>query len=193
MMNWVKNTAYSLGYVIVTLRSKKIKNGVMNKLFLVCDRSGKPNGSGSSKKTSSKKTDCPFKLVGKYSLEHHYWTIRVVCGLHNHHSTRHIEGHPYARRLSDDQFRLVEDLTSKSVPPGQILSTVKDQDETNLSTLPTIYQAQKKKIRMVERARKTQMQFLMSLLQNHRYVYQTDTHQITNELQGLFFCQSYIL
>ena len=56
MMNWVKNTAYSLGYVIVTLRSKKSKNGVMNKLFLVCDRSGKPNGSGSSKKTNSKNT-----------------------------------------------------------------------------------------------------------------------------------------
>ena len=128
----------------------------MDKLFLVCDRSGKPNGSGSSKKTSSKKTDCPFKLVRKYSLIHHYWTIRVVCGRHNHHPTRHLEGHPYARRLSDDQFRLVEDLMSKSVPPRQILSTLKDQDETNLSTLPTIYQAQKK-IRKVERSGKTPM------------------------------------
>ena len=186
MMNWVKNTAYSLGYVIVTLRSKKSKKGLMNKLFLVCDRSGQPNRSGSSKKTSSKKTDCPFKLVGKYSLKHHYWTIRVVCGRHNHHPTRHLEGHPYARRLSDDQFRLVEDLTSKSVPAREILSKLKDQDQTNLSTLPTIYQAQKK-IHRVERAGKTPMQFLMSLLHNNRYVYQTDTYPIIDELQGLFF------
>ena len=110
----------------------------------------------------------------------------MVCGRHNHHPTRHIEGHPYARRLSDDQFRLVEDLTSKSVPPCQILSTVKDQDETNLSTLPTIYQAQKK-IRRVERAGKSSMQYLMSLLHKNRYVYQTDIHPITDKLQGLFF------
>ncbi|KAL6541597.1 hypothetical protein OROGR_011083 [Orobanche gracilis] len=77
MMNWVKNTAYSLGYVIVTQRSKNFKNSLIQKLFLMCDRSGKPDGSGSSRNTSTKKTDCPFQLVGKYSLENHYWTIRV--------------------------------------------------------------------------------------------------------------------
>ncbi|KAL6568010.1 hypothetical protein OROHE_003694 [Orobanche hederae] len=60
MMNWVKNTAYSLGYVIVTQRSKKCKNGLIKKLFLMCDRSGKPDGSGSSRNTSTKKTDCPI-------------------------------------------------------------------------------------------------------------------------------------
>ncbi|KAL6554154.1 hypothetical protein OROMI_019827 [Orobanche minor] len=62
MMNWVKNMAYSLGYVIVTKRSKKCKNGLMNKVFLMCDCSGKPDGSGSSRNTSTKKTDCPFQL-----------------------------------------------------------------------------------------------------------------------------------
>lgn len=186
MMNWVKNTAYSLGYVIVTQRSKKCKNGLIKKLFLMCDRSGKPDGSGSSRNTSTKKTDCPFQLVGKYSSEDRYWTIRVVCDQHNHPPTSHLEGHAYARRLSDADFRLVEDLTWKSVPPREILSTLKDQDETNLSTLPTIYEAQKK-IRNDEKAGKTPMQVLMSLLHINRYVYQTDTHPITNELQALFF------
>ncbi|KAL6584040.1 hypothetical protein OROMI_003329 [Orobanche minor] len=142
MMNWVKNTAYSLGYVIVTQRSKKYKNSLIKKLFFMCDRSGKPGGSKSSRNTSTKKTDCPFKLVGKYSLKDHYWTIRVVCNQHNH-PTLHLDGHAYARRLSDDDFCLVEDLTWKSVPPSEILSMLKDQDETNLSTLPTISVAQR--------------------------------------------------
>ncbi|GKC70248.1 FAR1-related sequence 5-like protein [Tanacetum coccineum] len=147
---------------------------------------GEPDGSGSSKNTSSKKTGCPFKLVGKYSFEQHYWTIRVVCDQHNHRPTEHLEAHAYARRLSDDEFRLVEDLTWKNVPPHEILSTLKDQDENNLSTLPTIYDAQKK-IRKVERDGKTPMQVLMSLLHTNRYVYQPYIHPVTNELQALFF------
>ncbi|GKC57338.1 hypothetical protein Tco_1084936 [Tanacetum coccineum] len=95
-------------------------------------------------------------LVGKYSLERRYWTIRVVCDQHNHRPTNHLEGYAYARRLSDDEFRLVEELTWKNVPPREILSTLKDQDETNLSTLPTIYEAQKK-IRKNEKGAKTPM------------------------------------
>ncbi|GKC05464.1 probable terpene synthase 6, partial [Tanacetum coccineum] len=131
MMNWVKHTAYSLGYVIVTKRSKQCKNVLTNKLVLMCDRGGEPSGSGS-----------------------------MVCDQHNHRPTENLEGHAYARRLSEDEFRLVEDLTSKTVPPREILSTLKDQDETNLSTLPTIYEAQKK-IRKNEKGAKTPMQFLM--------------------------------
>ncbi|GJZ68440.1 FAR1-related sequence 5-like protein [Tanacetum coccineum] len=186
MKNWVKNTAYSLGFVIVIKRSKQCKDGLMNKLVLICDRGGKPRICGSSTNTSSKKTDCPFKLVAKYSLEHGYWTIRVVCDQHNHLPTVNLEGHAYARRLFEDEHHLVEDLTSKNVPPHEILSTLKDQDETNLSTLPTIYEAQKK-IRKNEKGAKTPMQFLMSVLQIHRYVYQPYTHPITNDLQALFF------
>ncbi|GJX86347.1 FAR1-related sequence 5-like protein [Tanacetum coccineum] len=110
----------------------------------------------------------------------------VVCDQHNHRPTEHLEGHAYARWLSNDEFRLVEELTWKNVPPREILSTLKDQDETNLSTLPTIYEAQKK-IREVERDRKTPMQVLMSILVDNRYVYQTYTHPITNQLKALFF------
>nr|GEX09687.1 hypothetical protein [Tanacetum cinerariifolium] len=102
MMNWVKHTAYSLGYVIVTKISKQCKNSLTNKLVLMCDRGGKPRGSSTN--TSSKKTNCPFKLVAKYSLEHRYWTIRVVCDQHNHRPTVNLEGHAYARRLSKDEF-----------------------------------------------------------------------------------------
>ncbi|GJS75907.1 FAR1-related sequence 5-like protein [Tanacetum coccineum] len=157
MMNWVKHTAYSLGYVIVTKRSKQCKNVLTNKLVLMCDRGGEPSGSGS-----------------------------MVCDQHNHRPTENLEGHAYARRLSEDEFRLVEDLTSKTVPPREILSTLKDQYETNLLTLLTIYEAQKK-IRKNEKGVKTPMQFLVSVLDIHHYVYEPYTHPVTNELQALFF------
>nr|GEV71585.1 protein FAR1-related sequence 5-like [Tanacetum cinerariifolium] len=113
-------------------------------------------------------------------------TRRVVCGQHNHLPIVNLEGHAYARRLSEDEFRLVEDLTSKNVPQREILSMLKDQDETNLSTLPIIYESQKK-IHKNEKGAKTPMQFLMYVLHIHRYVYEPYTHPVTNELQALFY------
>nr|GEV93489.1 RNA-directed DNA polymerase, eukaryota, reverse transcriptase zinc-binding domain protein [Tanacetum cinerariifolium] len=117
MMDCAKTTAYSLGYVLVTKRSKNYKNGFIWKVHLMCDRSGKYDRLESSIGTSTKKTDCPFQLIGQYSSSHGYWTIRVVCDQHNHLPTQNLEGHAYARRLSDDEYRLVEDLTWKNVRP----------------------------------------------------------------------------
>ncbi|GJR12536.1 RNA-directed DNA polymerase, eukaryota [Tanacetum coccineum] len=54
-----------------------------------------------------------------------------------------MEGRPYARRLSKDEYRLVEDLT-KNVPPRDILSILKAQNENNVSTIKDIYNAQYK-------------------------------------------------
>nr|GEV36374.1 hypothetical protein [Tanacetum cinerariifolium] len=186
MMDWAKTIAYSLGYVLVSQRSKKYKNGFIWKVHLMCDRSGKYDGLESSIGTSTKKTDCPFQFIRQYSSSHGYWTIRVVCDQHNHLPTPNLEGHAYARRLSHDEYRLVEDLTWKNVRPREILSTLKDQNENNLSTLSTIYDAQRK-IRKVENAGKTPMQVLMSLLHINRYVYEPFINLVTNELQALFF------
>ncbi|GJS95131.1 FAR1-related sequence 5-like protein [Tanacetum coccineum] len=162
MMNWAKITAYTLGYVLVTQRSKKYKNGFIWKVHLMCDRGG------------------------QYSTSHGYWTIRVVCDQHNHLPTQNLEGHAYPRRLSDDEYRLVEDLTWKNVRPREILLTLKDQNMNNLSTLPTIYDAQHK-IRKIENAGKTPMQILMSLLHINHYVYEPFINPVTNEFQALFF------
>ncbi|GJS08175.1 RNA-directed DNA polymerase, eukaryota, reverse transcriptase zinc-binding domain protein [Tanacetum coccineum] len=92
---------------------------------------------------------------------------RGVCDQHNHLPTQNLEGHAYARRLSDDEYRLVEDLTWKNVRPREILSTLKDQNENNLSTLPTIYDAQHK-IRKIEYGAKTPMQVLIRTIRSNR-------------------------
>nr|GEV06926.1 hypothetical protein [Tanacetum cinerariifolium] len=88
-------------------------------------------------------------------------TIEVMCQI-DFGIGPNLEGHAYAKRLSDDEYRLVEDLTW-IVRPREILSTLKDRNENNLSTLSTIYDAQHK-IRKIENAGKTPMQVLMSLL-----------------------------
>ncbi|KAJ0943530.1 putative methylmalonate-semialdehyde dehydrogenase [Helianthus annuus] len=69
------------------------------------------------------------------------WILRVICEDHNHEPTPHVKDHPYARRLSANETRLVFDLSRKNVKPHAILSTLKEQNKNNVSTIKTIYNA----------------------------------------------------
>ncbi|KAH1040033.1 hypothetical protein J1N35_041776 [Gossypium stocksii] len=61
-MQWVQNTIFSLGYIIVTRRSKAKENGVVSYVTLICDRGGEYKFKESSKKSGTKKTNCKFRL-----------------------------------------------------------------------------------------------------------------------------------
>ncbi|XP_052620898.1 protein FAR1-RELATED SEQUENCE 5-like [Lactuca sativa] len=158
LLEWTQNTARSLGYVIVTRRSKAYGNSFAHTVILICDcgREYKPK-EYTSRTSGSKKTNCQFQLEGKYSKEHDKWTLRVICDEHNHPPTQHMEGHPFARRLSVDETRLVANLRRKNMAPRDILSALKAQNENNVSTIKTIYNAQQK-IRMHEQAGRIPMQ-----------------------------------
>ncbi|KAI3516123.1 hypothetical protein L1887_15033 [Cichorium endivia] len=185
LMEWAKNTARSIGYVIITKRTKTYVNGFVYKVILMCDRGGEDKSKDTSRSSGSKKNNCKFELEGKYSKKYDQWTLRVICDEHNHPPAEYLEGHPFARRLSDDEARLVEDLTRKNVAPRDILAILKERNENNVSTIKTIYNAQHK-IRMAEQAGRTPMQVLMSLLHANNYVYEFTTGD-SNELENLFF------
>ena len=136
----------------------------MSKVILICDRGGKYKGNGSSSRhTGTKKINCPFQLVGKYSLTHDYWTVKVICDKHNHEPAEDMEGHPYAMRLTENEIRLVEDSSRKNVQPRDILSILKKQNPENVSTLRTIYNAHRR-FWATEHAGRTQIQVVMSFL-----------------------------
>ncbi|XP_076952222.1 uncharacterized protein LOC143625890 [Bidens hawaiensis] len=92
LMNWVQNLARSLGVVVVTKRSNKYPNGFVYKVVIMCDRGGKYKVNDSSKVSGTKKTDCPFELEGKYSIEYNSWTLTMICDEHNHPPVQHMEG-----------------------------------------------------------------------------------------------------
>ncbi|TYG64513.1 hypothetical protein ES288_D06G114100v1 [Gossypium darwinii] len=81
LMQWVQNTTFSLGYIIVTRRSKAKENSVVSYVRLICDRGGEYKFKKSSKK--------------------------VICDQHNHPPTQHMEGHAYARRLKENEKNLL--------------------------------------------------------------------------------------
>ena len=82
--------------------------------------------------------------------------MSVICEKHNHSPARHMEGNPYARRLSNEEYQLVEDLTKKNVEPHDILLIIKARNKDNVSTLKDIYNAQAK-FRKAERVGKSTM------------------------------------
>nr|XP_043627293.1 uncharacterized protein LOC122598879 [Erigeron canadensis] len=153
LLDWVQNVGRSLGYVIVTKRSKS-QSGYMSKVNLMCDRGGICKSKSSITSIRSKKINCPFELVGKYYKVNDLWVLQVICGKHNHEPALDMEGHPYAMRLSEDEARLVGDLSNKNVKPQEILSVLKEQNTDNLSTLKTIYNA-RQKFRRTEHAEKS--------------------------------------
>nr|KAJ0215647.1 hypothetical protein LSAT_V11C300128980 [Lactuca sativa] len=55
-----------------------------------------------------------------------------------------MEGHAFAKRLTEDERRMVEDMTDNDVPPHNILLNLKIQNEHNVSTIDTIYEAREK-------------------------------------------------
>ncbi|KAJ9552999.1 hypothetical protein OSB04_017044 [Centaurea solstitialis] len=186
LIDWVQRLGRSLGYIIVIKRSKTTRKGIMSKVVLICDRGGKYRGNGSScRHTGTKKINCPFKLAGKYLSMHDCWTVRVICDKHNHEAAEDMEGHPYAMRLTENELRLVEDLSRKNVKPRDILSTLKEQNPDNVSTLRTIYNA-RRRFWATEHKGRTQMQVVMSFFQEEGYMHEARTNQ-SNELEDLFF------
>ncbi|MFQ6622162.1 hypothetical protein Gotur_002506 [Gossypium turneri] len=87
-MQWVQNTTFSLGYIIVTRRSEAKENGVVSYVTLICDCGGEYKFKESSKK--------------------------VICDQHNHPPAQHMDGHAYARRLIENENKLLVDLTNST-------------------------------------------------------------------------------
>nr|GEU34819.1 hypothetical protein [Tanacetum cinerariifolium] len=134
LKTWAQNKARPLGNVIITKRTKANTSGFTNEIDLKCDLSGEYKENESSKDTATRKTNCPFMLVGKYSWVYIGWTLSVICDEHNHPPAQRLEAHPYARRLTTHEYRLVEDLTRKNVAARKILAIIKEQNKDNVST-----------------------------------------------------------
>lgn len=108
LKDWVQTVVRSLGYVIVTKRSKTRHIALLSKVTLMCDRGGiYKRDKISSKNTGTETINSPFELVEKYSKMFDVWKMRVQCEKHKHEHALHMEGHPFERRLSNHETHVV--------------------------------------------------------------------------------------
>lgn len=115
---------YYLAKNIVTVISRSDKE----KLFLEigCDRGGKyrPNHKNleRSRKSTTKKTDCQFKVKCKFVSN--TWIITSINETHNHEIDEKLIAHPYCRRLDEGTFEEIKLSTFEGVRPKQIMNKI---------------------------------------------------------------------
>ena len=80
-----------------------------------------------SKTTGIKKWDCLFLLKGNELSNEEGRMIFTVCDIHNQLASKQIEGHSFAGRLSEEEERLVADMSKSLVRPRDILHTLKQK------------------------------------------------------------------
>jgi len=148
-----------------------IKKG---KVLLSCNREGiyrninvKTNQSTKGSRTiNSKKYGYPFLLKGKELSKEEGWVLLAACDFHNHFAAENLEGHSFIGRLSEEEEKLTVDMSKTLVRLRDILNTLKQRSNLNVSILRIIYNA-RKKFKIVEYAVRSRMQLLMKNLSKH--------------------------
>ncbi|BAT79815.1 hypothetical protein VIGAN_02275000 [Vigna angularis var. angularis] len=172
LIEWVRKIAFDLGFVVVIIRSDTTTSEPGRKAFILlgCERSGKykkykpdvqPSVSG------TRKCECPFRLRGKPKGQS--WVFKVMCGYHNHELAETLYGHPFVGRLNVVEQSILVDMTKSQVKPSNILLTLNEHNEANVTIMKQIYNV-KYTYKQSLRGSRTDMQQLMMLLDRDKYI-----------------------
>ncbi|XP_052726205.1 uncharacterized protein LOC108332571 [Vigna angularis] len=184
--------AYDLGFVVVIVRSD-IATGVRGRktfVILRCERGGKYRRYKADAVASvydTRKCECPFRLKGKPCLNGAGWVLKVMCGHHNHELAETLVGHPYAGRLNTSEKSLLVDMIKSKVTPANILLTLKQNNDRNVTTIKQIYNARHAYNRSL-RGSRTELQQLMMLLDRDKYIHWSrcaDDSEVVTDLYRL--------
>ena len=142
MLASILQYALARGYATVIDRSTGDRQ-----VYIRCDRgrifhdsTQAPEGA-KRRKTSTRRIECPFSLYASKRQKTGQWWLRIKNPKHNHDADHHMIAHPAARQLSDDQRKIIRDLSDVGTSPRQIIGVLKKQ-YPNILVLPTdIYNA----------------------------------------------------
>ncbi|KAJ0074577.1 hypothetical protein Patl1_37624 [Pistacia atlantica] len=91
------------------------------------------------RKTGSRLTNYPFETVGK--KDDGFWILTIKNGTHNHEPLKDISQHPSARRFTEREGLLINEMTEAGSKPRQIL---KQGNPKLLSTPKHVYNVRAK-------------------------------------------------
>ena len=89
--------------------------------------------------TGTQKCQCPFKLRGKPIGKGQGWVLKLICGTHNHDLYDILVGHPYVGKLKVNEHFMLVDMTKSMVKLGNILRTLKENNEVNMKIIKQVY------------------------------------------------------
>ncbi|KAK8933214.1 hypothetical protein KSP39_PZI015478 [Platanthera zijinensis] len=193
LLEWVRDVAKGLSFVVTIQRADKIDGRPKPRVFMGCDRSGFARDNQQRKgyikknlrKTSSKRCECQFLLLGQRNACGDEWKIDVKNGKHNHQFV-HLEAHSYATRLTEEEERIVEEMYGSGVKPRKILTSLKNRSSNNASIMRTIYN-QKVKLQKRKLDGGTPIQFLYKCIRDAEYSSYNHVNPSTCSLESLYF------
>ncbi|KAL4561764.1 hypothetical protein LXL04_033938 [Taraxacum kok-saghyz] len=138
LLKSVRDFYYDKGYGVSIRDSRKEKY-----VTLQCDRGGSYrdrlySGDKRKKITGSRLIKCPFQIVGKKGNDG-AWVLKAKNMTHNHEPSTDIVGHPLFRRLSPQDTESVKNMTLSGIPPRQILSSLRQGNQSLPAISRTIY------------------------------------------------------
>ncbi|XP_047176314.1 uncharacterized protein LOC124843583, partial [Vigna umbellata] len=143
----------------------------------------------------TRKCECPFRLKGKPCLDGVGWVLKVMCGKHNHELVETLVDHPCADRLNTSEQSLLVDMTKSKVTPANILLTLKQNNDRNVTTIKQIYNS-RQVYKQSLRGSRTELQHLMMLLDWDKYIHWSrcaDDSEVVTDLfwTGLTFSAAF--
>ncbi len=110
----------------------------------------------------------------------------MLCGVHNHEMVPKLSGHLLAGRLKAEEKQRVIDMTKSLAKPRNILTDLKDKNKESVTLIKQVYNA-RTRWRKGQRKDKTELQYLITKLEKHQYVYFTRANSEETTLEDLLF------
>ena len=123
------------GYGFRLKKSKPYRSDIKTHYYYCCDRQGKHQSTATVRDASSRRIDCPFKLVISKTNSAE-WSIKVNHEYHNHGPSLNPKDHNVFRRRIRDQKESIESMRKAGIAPKQMLSSIKEEyPETHITIL----------------------------------------------------------
>jgi len=187
LLGWVRRQAARAEFTTSIDKSSLIRPY----FTMQCERSGEYRPPKTRKKpklegTDSRKCECPFRFKCFFEKNTQDWWIAMLCGIHNHELAPKLTGHLLSGRLKAEKKQRAIDMTKSLAAPRNILMDLKEKNKESVPTIKQVYNAQTRWCKG-QRDDKTEMQYLISKLEIHKYVYYTSANSEKTTLEDLFF------
>jgi len=110
----------------------------------------------------------------------------MLCGVHKHEMAPKLSRHLLAGRLKAKEKQRVINMTKSLAKPRNILTDLKDKNKESVTLIKQVYNA-RIRWRKGQRKDKTELQYLITKLEKHQYVYFTRANSEETTLEDLSF------
>ncbi|XP_048327327.2 probable bifunctional methylthioribulose-1-phosphate dehydratase/enolase-phosphatase E1 2 isoform X3 [Ziziphus jujuba] len=143
LIKHVRDFALTQGYMVSIRDSSKDRY-----VTLACDRGGvyrkrlKTGENLRKRKSESRLTNCSFEVVGKKDDD--IWILSIKNGVHNHEASNDTSDHPSCRRFSEEEVKIIRELTAAGKRPRQILKALRQKNPNLVSDSRNVYNVKAK-------------------------------------------------